>query len=165
MNIRNVSIAALMMFSAVLLCLLLIVTRDGASPQAQPAPPSASTSDATTKPGAASAAAETGVSSYAVRGRVITLPTADGKQPLQIHHEAIPEFKGRSGEMTGMKEMIMPFPDIAPTVSLAAIGPGQAVEFTFEVRWNASPRTLVVKLAPLPAETRLRLGEVIEEGR
>jgi Copper binding periplasmic protein CusF len=178
MNIRIVSIAALMIFGAVFLSLLFFVTRSDVATTSlkAPTPPATSpesaaradTSAAPTTPTAApqgTAGGTTGVASYTVRGKLISLPSAYGKQSLQIHHEAIPDFKGRSGAVTGMKEMIMPFPDIAPQVSLSGLSPGAAVEFTFEVRWDAPPRTLVVRLVPLAPETPLHLSEVVEQGR
>lgn len=103
------------------------------------------------------------VQSYDTLGRIISLPSKDGKRPLEIHHEEIPHFLGRDGAKVGMKEMIMPFHDVAPGVSLEGFKPGDAVRLTFEVRWNKPPRTLVTRLTPLEAGTTLKLSEIIEE--
>ncbi len=103
------------------------------------------------------------VQSYETLGRIISLPSKDGRIPLEIHHEEIPHFLGRDGSKVGMKEMIMPFHDLAPGVSLEGFKRGDGVRFTFEVRWNKSPRTLVTRLAPLEAGTTLKLSEIIEE--
>ena len=105
------------------------------------------------------------IKAYTVRGRIIALPDASGKQPLDIHHEEIPDFVGKSGNVVGMKEMIMPFANLAPGVTLDGFAAGDAVEFVFEVRWNAAPRTLVTKIAKLPAGTELKLGPILEEGK
>ncbi|MCX5691998.1 MAG: copper-binding protein [Planctomycetota bacterium] len=105
------------------------------------------------------------IKSYTVRGKIIALPDTSGKQPLDIHHEEIPDFVGKSGKVVGMKEMIMPFANLAPGVTLGGLVVGDAVEFVFEVRWNASPRTLVTRILKLPAETALKLGPILEEGK
>ncbi|MBS0196590.1 MAG: copper-binding protein [Planctomycetes bacterium] len=100
--------------------------------------------------------------SYTVRAIVDALPSGDVRQSLSLHHEAIPSFVGKSGTVTGMKEMIMPFQDIAPGVSLAGIAVGDPVEVDFEVRWNQPPRTLVTRIAKLPPGTKLNLSKVTE---
>lgn len=103
------------------------------------------------------------VQSYDTLGRIVSLPSKDGKRPLEIHHEEIPHFLGRDGTKVGMKEMIMPFHDLAPGVSLDAFKAGDAVRFTFEVRWNKPPRTLVTALTPLEPGVALKLSEIVEE--
>lgn len=102
---------------------------------------------------------------YTTRGVIVALPGPNtAKQYLQIHHEAIPEFVGRSGTVTGMKEMIMDFPDVAPGEVVRGIKVGDAVRFTFEVRWKSTPRTLVTKIEKLPPEEKPKLSEVVEGG-
>lgn len=103
------------------------------------------------------------VQSYDTLGRIVSLPSKDGKRPLEIHHEEIPHFLGRDGAKVGMKEMIMPFHDLAPGVSLEGFKAGDAVRFTFEVRWNKPPRTLVTTLTPLEPGVTLKLSEIVEE--
>jgi len=49
--------------------------------------------------------------------------------------------------------MIMPFPDLAPNLSLAAFSTGDDVAITFDVRWDGPPRTLVTSVTSLPAPT------------
>jgi len=97
---------------------------------------------------------------YIVRARIIELPDRATRTALQVHHEVIPSFVGKTGEVTGMKEMIMEF----PTVGLQAMPPdlavNDAVEMTFEVRWKSDPRTLVTLIRQLPAETVLNLKAV-----
>jgi len=115
--------------------------------------------------GAPNANAPEAQQSYTVRGRVISLPSSNGKQPFEIHHEEIPGFVGKSGAVVGMKEMIMPFPDLAPGVTLDGLAAGDLVEFVFEVRWNAPPRTLVTRISKLPADAVLKLGPILEEAK
>lgn len=95
--------------------------------------------------------------SYTARGRIDGLPTPDGKSYLHIHHETIPEFKGRDGTVTGMNEMSMDFIGVSPSVDLSKFAIGDAVEFTFEVRWKSSPRTLVTMVKKLPPDVALKL--------
>ena len=82
---------------------------------------------------------------YTVRGVIVQLPDA-GPPPkdLKIHHEHIPDFVGKSGEIhinpkdgvPGMKAMVMAFPNLAPSVSLDGLAVDDKVEFEFLVRWE-----------------------------
>lgn len=102
---------------------------------------------------------------YTTRGVIMALPGPNrAKQYLQIHHEEIPEFVGRSGSVVGMKEMIMDFPDVASGEVVRGLKVGDAVRFTFEVRWKGTPRTLVTKIEKLATEEKLNLSEVVEGG-
>lgn len=93
---------------------------------------------------------------YTVRGEVVALPDAKrgSERQLRVRHESIPDFVGFEGEVVGMASMTMPFP-LAADVSLEGIEPGEAVEMTFEVRWNGSPPIRIVDLRELPAGTEL----------
>lgn len=135
----------------------------GGGPVTTPVVPQLSTTTGANGTGAGNPSND--IKAYTVRGRIIALPDASGKQPLDIHHEEIPDFVGWSGNVVGMKEMIMPFANLAPGVTLDGFAAGDAVEFVFEVRWNAPPRTLVTKIAKLPAGTELKLGPILEEGK
>jgi hypothetical protein len=115
------------------------------------------------KPGESKSDPSNQVQSYDTLGRIVSLPSKYGKRPLEIHHEEIPHFLGRDGTKVGMKEMIMPFHDLAPGVSLEGFKPGDSVRFTFEVRWNKPPRTLVTALTPLEPGVTLKLSEIVEE--
>jgi Cu/Ag efflux protein CusF len=95
---------------------------------------------------------------YTVRARVVSLPS-ETSQYLQVHHEAIPDFVGGSGEVVGMEEMTMPFPWMHPLIDLAVLKPGDVVAITFEVRYKADPRSLVTKIEKLPAETTLNFDK------
>ncbi len=99
---------------------------------------------------------------YTVRGRVMALPDPATNAALQIHHEEIPTFVGKDGTVKGMKEMIMEFAWVAPGVLPEKLAAGDAVEMTFEVRWNASPRTLVTALTKLPDSSPLNLKPTTE---
>lgn len=107
---------------------------------------------------AASSALTPADATYTVRGRIEGLPTPDGKSYLHIHHEDIPEFKGRDGVVSGMQEMSMDFLGVASSVDLSQINVGDAVEFTFEVRWKGDPRSLVTSVKKLPPDTKLKLS-------
>lgn len=117
----------------------------------------ADTSDATESP----------THSYTVRGKVVTLPSAERPMDdLQIRHEAIPDYKNRDGVVfknattgaLGMKSMTMPFP-VAESVSLDSIEVGDIVEFTFVTVWGESyPDYKVTTIKKLPADTELDFG-------
>jgi hypothetical protein len=102
---------------------------------------------------------------YTTRGRIEGLP-ASGRLYFEIHHEAIPEFIGKDGAVTGMHEMIMDMPSFSPDAArqLAAMRVGDAVAMTFEVRYQSEPRSRVTKIVKLPAETPLTLGAVERPG-
>lgn len=120
---------------------------------AAPSTPSPASTAAATNPATPADA------TYTVRGRIDGLPTPDGKSYLHIHHEDIPDFKGRDGKVTGMNEMSMDFLGIAPGVDLSQLKVGDPIEFTFEVRWKSDPRSLVTKIVKLPPDTKLRLSD------
>jgi hypothetical protein len=96
------------------------------------------------------------VKAYTTRGVITELPDGKGKKFFNVHHEHIESFQDRNGAVVGMKEMIMPFPDLA--IPLDGYSVGQKVELTFEVRWDVPPRTLVTKLTPLAGDTVLNLS-------
>jgi len=102
--------------------------------------------------GAASAANK----SYTVRGIVKGLPNK-GLAQANIHHEAIPSFVGRSGEVDGMMSMSMSF-GVGEGVSLADIAVGDKVEFSFEVAWSSKPPLTLTKISKLPADTEIEIS-------
>lgn len=116
-----------------------------------------------TTPGTA-AAPESPAFSYTVRGKVVTIPSADRPMDdLSIHHEAIPDFKNRDGVVfentttgtLGMKSMVMPFP-VDDSVSLDEIEVGDIIEFTFLTVWGEDyPDYKVTAIRKLPADTEL----------
>jgi len=95
------------------------------------------------------------LASYDTRGIIISLPTE--VRTLQIHHERIEEFVGRSGEIEPMDIMVMPFP-LADGVSLDGFSVGDKVALTFEVSWSAdNPGHWLTDIEKLPADTELKL--------
>jgi Cu/Ag efflux protein CusF len=95
---------------------------------------------------------------YTVRGRIVELPEKDKPaSSLQIEHEPIANFVRQNGTL-GMDSMIMPF-STNKGLSLEGIAVGDAVEFTFEVRWKSQPHLQVTKIVKLPPRTELHLGE------
>lgn len=76
-----------------------------------------------------------GATRYISRGQVVALP--DARNDLVIFHEPIPQFRDASGEEVGMEAHAMPFPRVAEGVSLQGIEPGMAVEFAFDVSYDA----------------------------
>lgn len=112
---------------------------------------------------AASAADAAAHDRYTVRGIVRGRP-ADARpgsdRPITILHQAIPEFRDRDGEVTGMMAMAMPFlvgAELDPA-ALDGLAVGDKIEFTFEVDWAAALPTRVVALTKLPADTELKFG-------
>lgn len=101
---------------------------------------------------------------YTVRGQIVSVPSADKPlADLEIHHEAIPDFKNREGVVfenpttgvRGMKSMTMAFP-VDEAVSLEGIEVGDLVMFTFVTVWGESyPEYRVTEIAELPADTEL----------
>jgi Cu/Ag efflux protein CusF len=94
---------------------------------------------------------------YDVRGEIVRLPAAGAPAPeLSIRHEAIPDFKDKSGAPVGMSSMVMPFP-VAKDVSLAGLEPGDKIRFTFLMDWERNA-FVIESLEELPRETALELG-------
>lgn len=92
---------------------------------------------------------------YTLRGMVRDLPETDVLEWISVHHEAIPDFVGVTGEPEPMEAMTMTF-TVDPDLPLDGVTVGQKVEFDLVVDWDGSPPALVTRLAPLPAETELR---------
>lgn len=89
---------------------------------------------------------------YTVRAQVVQPP--DAKTGLYIYHEAIDDWVGRDGQMTGMDTMAMPFP-VAQGVALQGIEANDKVEVTLHVDWNAERPVEVTRVRELPADTKL----------
>ncbi len=103
--------------------------------------------------------------SYTLRGVIDTLPQATGPDKyIKIHHEELPTFKNKKGEVVGMPEMIMDFEQIAPEVRVEEFKAGDVVEFTFEVRWSPRVVTRVTQMRKLEAGTDLGL-KAVKEGK
>ena len=97
------------------------------------------------------------VHTYTIRGQVEAVPAAD--KPgigLIIHHESIPGFVDVSGKVVDMESMTMSFLP-AKGLSLAAIKPGDKIEFVLSVDWSDN-RNQINKINVLPADTKLNFG-------
>jgi hypothetical protein len=115
-------------------------TASGGAPRALPAP------DAT----------------YTTRGRIDALPASPGGT-MRIHHEAVPDFRNQAGAVVGMGSMTMPFMP-APGLDITGLAAGDSVEFTWEMRWNSRPNSLIVRMVKLPAGTGLTFGPAPPRG-
>ena len=97
------------------------------------------------------------VHTYTVRGRIVSLPSAeDPASELRIHHEAIDTFKSAAGEATPMKAMTMTFPP-AEGVSLDGLAVGDAVEFVFRMQWEPVVGMSTTSIKKLPADAVLTI--------
>ena len=95
------------------------------------------------------------IHTYQLRGRIVSLPDpANPASELQIHHEAIDDFKMGDGEPSPMMQMTMPFTP-GPGETLEGIAVGDAVSFVFEMQWEPSREMRVVDFKKLPADTVL----------
>lgn len=101
-------------------------------------------------------AAPVPTASYATKGQLVELPTAEATRPqVEIHHEAIKNFRTRTGKVSEMPSMTMSF-DVPPTVSLVGLAKGDKVSFTFEVT-SKDGRLRLENLDKLPPSTVLVL--------
>jgi len=94
---------------------------------------------------------------YTVRGVILSLDVAQSGGAITIDHEAVPGFKNRDGKPEPMASMSMPF-GITPDLPVKGLAPGDKIEFTWELRWDGSPPTRIVKITKLPPSTPLELG-------
>jgi len=134
------------------------------SPTPAPANTAATPAPATTPAPAGTATPAAGARTYTVRGRVESLPSADGRRDLRVSHEAIADFVNRRGEQVGMKAMTMEFGPMAEGVSATGLAEGQPVEITFEMNWANRPAMRVTRITPLPADATLELTHQLPEG-
>lgn len=104
-------------------------------------------------PGCGDTGVETGAghreaTSYQVRGVV----RAIGADSLHIRHEAIPDFRDLSGEVVGMEAMSMDFA-LGSGVSTDGLAPGDQIEFTLRIDWDAERPAQITALAVLSPQT------------
>jgi hypothetical protein len=95
--------------------------------------------------------------SYRTRGLVNEVEGSAEELRVEIHHERIPDFKGRDGEPAPMDSMAMKFA-LGKGVDAALFEPGAKVSVDFDVRWSNSAPLLITKAEPLPETTQLQLG-------
>lgn len=98
---------------------------------------------------------------YKVRGIIESLPEA-GKpaSELMIRHEAINDFVDGQGAVVGMNAMTMPFPKLAPDVTLDGFAVGDKIAFEFSNTWSGPenarrPGWTITSISKLPADTEL----------
>jgi hypothetical protein len=94
---------------------------------------------------------------YRVRAQVVELHGSGDDRRVTAAHEAIPEFRDRSGTPSGMEAMSMAF-GIGSAVDATALRAGTKWDLTFEVRWKREPPLLITAAKPLPPDTRLTLA-------
>jgi hypothetical protein len=88
---------------------------------------------------------------------VVRLPEPGKPGPeLAVRHEAIPTFVDRTGAVTGMHAMVMPFA-VGPEVPLAGLAAGDKIELRFAVDWGRVA-FWVESVQRLPATTPLDFG-------
>lgn len=93
---------------------------------------------------------------YEVRGVVKEVGGEGADARATIQHEAIPTFKDREGNATGMKAMTMAF-GVDDAVDRSVLSQGAKVEFVIEVDWEKRPALMIKQARPLPPETELQL--------
>jgi len=93
---------------------------------------------------------------YVARGEIARLAPPEAGPGLSIRHEAIPDFRDRTGAVVGMSSMVMHFP-VAEGVSLAGLAPGDKIRFRFVMDWEAT-RFEIESIEKLPPDTALDFG-------
>jgi len=91
---------------------------------------------------------------YAVRGEVVELPSPANGNLLELHHEAVDDFVTHDGKVEGMDSMTMPFL-VAKGVPLQDVKPGDKVEVTLHVDWQADRAVEITGLRKLPPGQQL----------
>jgi len=96
---------------------------------------------------------------YTSRGVVLEV----AEDALTIHHEAIDDYAGPDGKVTGMDSMVMRFP-LTPQSRGTAVGEGDKVMFRIEAR-TTEPRYRLTEVKELPAGTVLDFRAAQPPGR
>ena len=73
-----------------------------------------------------------------------------------VHHEPVPEWKDRDGNVIGMEEMVMSFPP-AEGLDLGDIQKGDIVELSAVMRYQPTMEFFTDGVTKLPADTVLNL--------
>ena len=89
---------------------------------------------------------------YTVRAQVLQPP--DAPAGLYLYHEAIDDWVGRDGKVTGMDTMAMPFP-VAPGVPLEGIQANDKIEVKLHVNWESDKPVEITEVRKLPPDTKL----------
>ena len=98
---------------------------------------------------------------YVVRGIVTAMPIGeDPRASLRIHHEHIPDYKGKDGKIyqnsdgvPGMKAMEMPFNTLGPNVHLDGIKVGDKIEFELSIAFEPRSSYAITRITKLPDST------------
>jgi len=100
-----------------------------------------------------------GSQTYEMRGVVRRIQGSDpaGRQ-IWIFHERVESFVDIKGVASDMEAMTMPFYP-AKRVSIEGFDPGDKIEFTLEVDWDARIPAQITGIRKLPANTELHLGK------
>ncbi len=94
---------------------------------------------------------------YTIRGQVVQVPAAGNPgSELLIHHQAIPGFVDKSGQVVGMESMTMDFTP-AKGLSLSALKPGDKIEFVLSVDWP-NDNIVITNITKLPETAPLDFG-------
>lgn len=94
---------------------------------------------------------------HTVRAEVTQVPSPSNSE-LYLRHEAIDDWAGRDGKVQGMDTMTMGFA-VADSVSLEGIQPGDKIEATLHVDWQADMPVEITALRELPPDTKLVFRE------
>ena len=100
---------------------------------------------------------------YTVHGVITALPIGeDPRASLRIHHEHIPTFKDKTGEVfmnddgvPGMKAMEMPFPTLGPNVMLDDFAVGDKIEFDLSIAREPRTSFAITRIKKLPPDTAI----------
>ena len=95
---------------------------------------------------------EPGAHDYTVRAQVVQPPNPT--TGLYLYHEAIDDWTGQDGKVTGMDTMAMPFP-VAKGVPLEGIQANDKIEVKLHVDWNADRPFEITEVRELPPDTKL----------
>ncbi len=87
---------------------------------------------------------------YSMKGIIKALP-GNGRAPNEvlIKHDAVPEYRNRSGEVVGMSAMTMPF-YLRKDVSVGELKVGDTVEFKVEAHFEPRFTEEIVSINKVP---------------
>jgi Cu/Ag efflux protein CusF len=105
------------------------------------------------------------VKTYVVRGEVERLPDPEqAGTDFVVHHEAIDDFIGHTGEVVGMSSMTMPF-TLADGLKLPeGLKPGDKVTLHLAQWIKPLFRNVTYKVERLPDDTELKFGRANPPG-
>lgn len=90
------------------------------------------------------------MATYSIKGVIKALPgKGRAANEVLIQHEAIPEYRNRSGEVVGMSAMTMPF-YLREGTQLGELTIGDAVEFKVEAHFEPRFTEEIVSIKKAP---------------